>query len=179
MSTWAAKRYHPTLVSLLFFGFGFVGAMILWFTTPLSEVFVAGLSSGYGLTFLAGMLYSNTLTSTTAMLAFLSTDSLLNPIFVAIVGGLGATVYDLLVYFLLRQRQDTGPLHRLHDWIQRRRARKFFSVVVGSVVIASPLPDELGVALMGLSELPKKFFLPLTFALNTVGIFIIAELGTL
>jgi len=42
---------------------------------------------------------------------------------------------------------------------------------VGALIIISPLPDELGVSLMGISKLKWYRFLLLSFTLNTLGIF--------
>jgi hypothetical protein len=46
-------------------------------------------------------------------------------------------------------------------------------LVAGAIIIASPLPDELGVALMGIGEIRPRVFLPLSFAMNTLGIVIV------
>jgi hypothetical protein len=45
--------------------------------------------------------------------------------------------------------------------------------LVGALIIASPLPDEIGVGLLGLGKLNKLSFLATCYALNTVGILII------
>ena len=45
---------------------------------------------------------------------------------------------------------------------------------VGAIVVASPLPDEFGLTLLGLTKMPKKRFLALMFGLNFVGILFIA-----
>jgi hypothetical protein len=44
---------------------------------------------------------------------------------------------------------------------------------VGAIIIASPLPDELGLALLGVSTLSRPQFFLLSFAMNSLGIFII------
>lgn len=51
--------------------------------------------------------------------------------------------------------------------------------VIGAAVIASPLPDEAGVSLLGLSKIRKWQFFAITFALNAVGIFLIVSVATL
>ena len=57
---------------------------------------------------------------------------------------------------------------------------KYFSwtlPVLGAVIIASPLPDEMGVGLMGISKLKTSQFILLSFVLNSIGIFIIVSAG--
>src|SRR3989344_5750951 len=46
-------------------------------------------------------------------------------------------------------------------------------LVVGAILIASPLPDEIGVSLMGLSKISTIRFVILSFVLNATGIFLI------
>ncbi|MBI4100613.1 hypothetical protein HY439_02625 [Candidatus Microgenomates bacterium] len=55
---------------------------------------------------------------------------------------------------------------------------KYFSwtlPVVGALIIASPLPDELGVSLMGISKMKTYQFLIISFILNTIGIFLVVS----
>ena len=49
--------------------------------------------------------------------------------------------------------------------------------VLGAIIIASPLPDELGITLMGLGKIKNWQFLTLSFVLNSSGILIIASLA--
>jgi hypothetical protein len=44
---------------------------------------------------------------------------------------------------------------------------------LGALIIASPLPDELGLVFLGISKLKTRYFLPLSFVLNFFGILII------
>src|SRR3990167_7131268 len=45
---------------------------------------------------------------------------------------------------------------------------------LGAVIIASPLPDELGLIMMGLSHIRTATFIVLSFMMNAAGIFAIA-----
>jgi uncharacterized membrane protein YdjX (TVP38/TMEM64 family) len=51
--------------------------------------------------------------------------------------------------------------------------------VLGAIIIASPLPDEMGVGLMGISKLKTSQFILLSFVLNAIGIFIVVTAGSL
>ena len=51
--------------------------------------------------------------------------------------------------------------------------------VVGAIVIASPLPDEAGVSMLGLSKIKQWQFFMLAFVLNSVGIFVIVSASRL
>ena len=46
----------------------------------------------------------------------------------------------------------------------------FFTPLIAGLIIASPLPDELGVTMLGLSKIKDKTFLLISFIANGVGI---------
>jgi hypothetical protein len=45
--------------------------------------------------------------------------------------------------------------------------------VVGAVIIASPLPDELGLALLGFSRIDRRYFFAISYTMNFIGIVLI------
>jgi hypothetical protein len=49
--------------------------------------------------------------------------------------------------------------------------------VIGAVIVASPLPDELGVSLMGASSIASWQFLILSYCLNAAGILVVVGLA--
>ena len=53
---------------------------------------------------------------------------------------------------------------------------KFFKWLIpfmGALVVASPLPDEIGLAMMGFSKIRTSLFIPISFLLNFLGILVI------
>ncbi|MFH1990444.1 MAG: hypothetical protein ABIJ19_01135 [Patescibacteria group bacterium] len=44
---------------------------------------------------------------------------------------------------------------------------------LGALVIASPLPDELGLMMLGFSKMKTSLFVPVSFLFNSLGILII------
>jgi len=138
----------------------------------------------YSSIFLAGMFFTSVFTTapSIAMLAELAQG---NSIFlVAILGGFGAMVGDYLIFSFFHDRisQDIKYL-RKHSEIKRLpaifRTRLFhwFMPFVGAFIIASPLPDELGLMLLGLSRMNERAFLLISFTMNTVGILIIGMIA--
>lgn len=95
----------------------------------------------------------------------------------ALGAGLGATLGDLLLFDFLRGRffdeliciGQRLKIRTPHLFLTHS-ARTYLYPIIGAIIIASPLPDELGIALMGISKLKKWQFLVLTFVLNTIGI---------
>jgi hypothetical protein len=67
---------------------------------------------------------------------------------------------------------------RLRGWLHREtfpeRFREYLLWSVGGLLIASPLPDEIGVMLLSsITEIDSRRFGLLCFALNAAGIFLI------
>jgi hypothetical protein len=55
----------------------------------------------------------------------------------------------------------------------RRHTFRWVLPFIGGLIIASPLPDELGLALLGMAKMRTNRFLLLSFAFNATGIFLI------
>jgi len=99
----------------------------------------------------------------------------------ALVGGAGAMVADLVIFKILK---DTVAEHVLaavrHSrserlkYFFRRGKTRLAGTLLGAVIVASPFPDELGLLLMGLSRAPWYATLLLTYLLNTAGIAAVA-----
>jgi len=51
---------------------------------------------------------------------------------------------------------------------------KDYPVIGGMLIIVSPLPDEIGLVMLGMSHLSLMRFVPLSFAANAGGIYLIA-----
>ncbi len=136
-------------------------------------------------TFLAGMFFTSlfTVAPATVVLAELAEAI---PIWqITVVGGLGAVCGDLLIFRFVKNRLSP----HLKELLQNTKIRKLIPVhrlvtlrwlmfVLGAVVVASPLPDELGLAMMGLIRIKMFYFILLSFVLNSFGIFVVGLIGT-
>ncbi|MSU75079.1 MAG: hypothetical protein EXS55_00990 [Candidatus Magasanikbacteria bacterium] len=103
----------------------------------------------------------------------------------AVFGGLGAVCGDMIVFRFVKnhvsndfeyivkslKKQKRLLFFRSRFW--KLKAIRFVIPLLGALIIASPLPDELGLMLLGLSKVRMRVFIPLSFFLNTAGIFII------
>lgn len=99
----------------------------------------------------------------------------------AFLGALGALLGDYLIFKFIKDSiaEDISWL------LQKTKKERLFSVFklkifrrllpfLGAIIIASPLPDEIGLAMLGLSKLKTSLFIPLSFALNFFGILILS-----
>lgn len=131
-------------------------------------------SFGYFGSFITGLFYTSIFTAipTSAVFLVLGDDNL-NPFVLSIIGGAGAMLGDYVIYKVFRF--ETDGLSKAY--VFKNPLIKFFAVAAGMIIIASPFPDEAGIMLIGITKLNIEKFLPISFALNSAGIFILVELG--
>ena len=142
-----------------------------------SELLVS--ASGFAIIggFLAGMFFVSIFTVAPAaavLIELLQANSLLEVALAAAAGGL---VGDWVMFRFLRDRvaDDLGYLVRHSGFrrllaVFRLKCFRWLTPLIGALIVASPLPDEIGLAFMGISGLRTVFFLPLSFSLNFLGI---------
>ena len=138
---------------------------------------------GYIGAFLAGILFVSTFTVATGAIILLILAETLSPIEIGLIAGLGAVVGDFVIFRFIKDDlvKEIKQIYNLFDrshHFKKVLHTKYFSwtlPVVGAIIIASPLPDEVGVSLMGISKLKTYQFLLLSFILNAIGIFLVVS----
>ena len=136
---------------------------------------------GYLGAFAAGMLFVSTFTAAVGSVILLLLAEYLSPLEIGLIAGLGAVVGDTVIFQFIRNKGLVNEIAHLFEYfggdkISHLLHTKYFSwtlPVIGALIIASPLPDELGVSLMGISKMKTAQFLVVSFLLNSVGIFLI------
>jgi len=134
--------------------------------------------------FFAGILFVSTFTVATGALILLVLIENL-PLFpIAVAAGAGGVFGDLVIFYFVRDRLSDeiedlynrfGGKHLTH--IIHTVYFRWTLPVVGAVIIASPLPDEIGVSLMGISKMKVNRFIVISFLLNTAGILVVLWLS--
>ncbi|MBI2314533.1 hypothetical protein HYU93_00515 [Candidatus Daviesbacteria bacterium] len=129
---------------------------------------------------LAGMFYTSFLTSpiALAMLIVLAEEN--NPILTALLAGFGAALGDFLIvrFFRaeissdLKQVSKGFQLQKINTFLQKAHLG-FLVPVLGAFIVASPIPDEIGLLMLGVSHLKYREIAILTYILNTAGILLI------
>ncbi len=136
---------------------------------------------GYIGAFFGGALFVSTFTVSIGTVILFILSKTLNPIELGLIAGIGAVIGDLTIFHLIRSRGLMDEIkHFFHyfggDKIHHLIHSKYFSwtlPVLGALIIASPLPDEVGVGLMGISKLKVYQFVLLSFVLHNLGIFLV------
>lgn len=127
--------------------------------------------------FISGIFFTSFFTAAPSIALFVGLAGQGNIFLIAATGGLGAVVGDSLLFFFVRERvaKDasyliSGP--RLRRFLRVLKKRRFRSIlpVAGALIIASPFPDEIGLALLGASSIRRSSFLLLSYCMNALGI---------
>lgn len=156
------------------------------FKNPLVENFVLGLGDlSYLGVFIAGLLFPFGFTTAFAVGFFVT----LNPenfILYGLVGAFGAMISNILIFSLIRfsfkkeflclerrleKVKYVKEFEELVNMTFSRRIRHYLFYVIIGVIIASPLPDELGdIILAGMTKINVRILALITFILTFIGI---------
>ncbi len=138
------------------------------------------------ISFVSGVLFSSGIVTPLAIVAIMDSAKEIPLWELSLVGAVGSVCGDLLLFRFVRSRLVEYILKvSLHPRVLRMgrsiAAGPFWWIgpLLGAVVIASPLPDELGLVMMGLSTIRLSTFIPLALVANIVGIWLIAISGPL
>ncbi|MEM5870133.1 MAG: hypothetical protein QXR09_03145 [Candidatus Aenigmatarchaeota archaeon] len=133
--------------------------------------------------FASGIFYTYGLTSPVAIAVLAVMGETMNFLLVSIIAALGSVVGDYFIFkfvkdHLLKEIEDLFEESGIN--FRKIRLSKNFRAIVpifAGFIIASPLPDEIGVALLGISEYHTKKFFLFSYILNFLGILLIVCLG--
>jgi len=138
----------------------------------------------YLMSFVAGLLFSSIFTVAPSVVLISEIAKYNSIIVTSLLGGLGALISDLLIFEFIKDRvtEDIAYLiKQTHaekiSHIFKKRLFRWLMPFLGALIIASPLPDELGITIMGLSKTKTYTFVLLSFLLNFFGILIIAAIA--
>jgi len=177
------RHSHPRGVpgEVAFDAWLLVGGLALAYIFAKTNViaYLASLTADFMIvsSFIVGLFFTSVLTTTPAIVAITEFSNYVSPLILALFGAAGAVCGDLLIFRFVRsplahyfvKLASHSALRNIGHWLDRGPLWW-----VGALVIASPLPDELGLLMMGLSHIRVSHFIVLSYAMNALGIFIIA-----
>jgi len=175
------NNYQNNLVrDLVLVVFSVLIAIILAKTGALQDLITSTQEVRFIGSFIAGIFFVSVFTAAPATVVLGEIAQSNSVITVAILGGLGALIGDLIIFRFVKDRVS----EHFNYLIKISRSERFFSIFklklfrwvipfVGALIIASPLPDEIGVTMLGLSKMKNSYFILLSFALNSAGVLII------
>lgn len=132
-----------------------------------------------------GILFSLTFTAaiSTSVFILLSQTSH-NPYLVALLGGVGSAIANSLIFKffkdeLLSDIEALEPKYAKKIAHRIMHSKLFVGVIpyLAALILASPLPDELGILMLAGGNFKYTKFFLLSFGFHTIGILIIVLLG--
>lgn len=179
MESWHKLKYKN--LTLLFLSI--ILAVVLSRFEMFHALLLSAGSFGYIGAFIAGILFVSTFTVATGAVILLVLAEKLSPIEIGIIAGLGAVLGDFTIFKFVKDGL-VEEIKEVYEKIDHNNHflkilhTKYFSwmfPVFGAIVIVSPLPDEIGVSLMGIGKMKTYQFLIFSFVLNAVGIFLVVS----
>lgn len=177
MPFFKTRRQQKAVIHLIFFLLSISVAYLL----AISGIIHGFLERNRELTlltaFVSGIFYTSGFTSIPAVasLFILSQDN--NPLMISVIASVGSFIGDILLLKVFRKEinvTEDGLLDKKNKTKLTRVLQfpviRHFIILVALIVIASPLPDELGIGLFGLINFKTKYFAWLSLILNFLGI---------
>jgi|SRR3989344_2952028 len=134
--------------------------------------------------FIAGMGFTSLFTLAPASIILIEIAKVSSPLAAALIGAAGAVLGDLFLFMFVRNSVSDGaamllnkPMRRRLRYLLHYRLLHWVLPITGAIIIASPLPDELGLALMGFSRMNISVFVPISYVMNFLGILGVTMLG--
>ncbi|MEQ1561100.1 MAG: hypothetical protein ABL899_00085 [Nitrospira sp.] len=156
-------------------------AIMLSKTGALESLLSSTASLKFAGSFIAGMFFTSVFTTAPAIVTLGEIAHSNSLILTAFFGALGAVVGDVIIFRFIEDRlsEHLVELVKHESWWKRVRALfklkyfRWFTFLLGGFIISSPLPDELGIGLLGFSKMKMSVFIPISFFFNFVGIVLI------
>lgn len=169
-----------------------IASLLVFFFFVKDSVFIENIidrlgTIGYLGAFIAGIFFVSIFTVAPAAVVLFELASDMNPILIAIAAGAGAMLGDYLIfrYFKDKVFEEVMPIFKKMggvSLVKKIFLTPYFSFLLpllGAIMVASPMPDEVGLAVMGASKIKPIPFFILTFILNACGILLTVVLASL
>ncbi|MBI2657655.1 hypothetical protein HYX08_03095 [Candidatus Woesearchaeota archaeon] len=178
-------RYLERYPKFLLLFITFLVAYIIFYSNEFSHFHDFIVSLGYSGTFAAGMMFSYGFTAGPATAIFLILAEQQNIYLASVIGGIGALISDLFIFSFIRhsfadeiRKLSKESIVRYFNGRLPGKIKQYCLPVVGGLVIASPLPDEIGVTMLAASKIiSTKAFAVMSYTLNTLGILAVYLIG--
>lgn len=156
-------------------------AAVLVKTEILAKVLASAQELEFLGSFIAGLFFTSIFTTAPAIVTLGEIARINSIMYVALFGALGAIIGDLIIFRFIRDKFSEHIFELISHrstWkrmkvLFRLRLFRWASLFVGGLIIASPLPDEIGISILGFSKIKTLWFIPISFVFNFIGIILI------
>jgi hypothetical protein len=178
MNYWKTWKYK----NLTFFIASVVFSFIIFRIEILRTFLLSFGNWGYLGAFIGGLLFVSSFTAAIGAVILLILAEKLSPLEIAIIAGFGGAVGDFTIFRFIKDGllEEIKPLlnllgiNRVAKLLNNKYLR-WTLPIIGAIIIVSPFPDEIGIALMGLSKVKKYEFFIIAFILDVIGIFLLTS----
>jgi len=169
---WLRYEYkHSTLAVLVIILF-----VLLLDSVFLSNIFKFIESFGYLGGFIAGFLLVSFFTAAPAVVLIIELAPKHDPYLLALLIAVGSTIGDWIALKFYNEKvfAELKPLFkkfRVPGLVKliRHKFTSWILFLIGAFIIATPIPDEVGLSLMGISKFKRRYIIFICFLLNTLG----------
>ena len=131
--------------------------------------------------FITGFFYTTSTTSPPAAVAAFFLGKVYSPFLIAGIGAFGSMCADFLLFKffnhdLTKSADYLAKKLKLH--VGTRKKLGALAPMLAFMIIASPLPDELGIAILGTTHIKTKMFFAISYLANFIGLLAVAWLGS-
>lgn len=133
-----------------------------------------------------GLFFTSTFTIAPAAVALIHLSNYAPLSEIVLFGAIGAMIGDSIMFFFIRDRFADDIINSIRPSIKKHIAHSFhfgflkwISPLVGALIIASPIPDEIGLGLMGISKVRTVVLLPVAFVMNALGVYMTVYVSNL
>lgn len=129
---------------------------------------------------IAGALYTYSFTTAIGALLLIALLPYYPIGVMAVVGGIGATAADFTIFKFVRddlkkEVRRFGASKMIQNVCSANGilCKKWMRNLMGVMIMASPFPDELGIAMMSTTKMKRETFLLLAFIVDIIGIYLL------
>ncbi|HSE60944.1 MAG TPA: hypothetical protein VLA88_01460, partial [Candidatus Saccharimonadales bacterium] len=169
---WLRYEYKHTTIAIA----GIVLFVALLDSALLTSIFHYLEGLGYVGGLVAGVLSASFFTAAPAVLLIIDLATKHDPLLLALIIGIGAAVGDMLLLLFFEERifHELKPLYlRVRSIFTKKKPgkprRSAAMLLLGTFIITTPLPDEIGLGILGISHFPKIVLLVICLGLNVLG----------
>jgi uncharacterized membrane protein YdjX (TVP38/TMEM64 family) len=147
---------------------------------------------GYLGAFLAGFFFSIMFTAPLATVTLMLLGNVHDPIAVTVIASFGTVIANFATYFFVRRSIDTltaetlelkllveryNPLHFTKEGTLLNKIKTYMVPVFAGFILASPLPDEVVIGMLGAAHYDTKKMAVFSFVAHFIGILALVYLG--
>lgn len=159
--------------TILFIDTALVTAILVWFS-----------KAGYLGAFLGGLMLVWSITAAPGAVLLLSIANNVHLPLAILIAAIGSVLGDWVILRFINDQigQELKPAltkYKILPIIQQMRQSrmKWVVMLIGVIITMLPMPDEFGVALMGISSLKRRYILLICFILNLIGLTMLLVIG--